>query len=348
MLNCEMALDIQQSTPADLDGIAELLTDAFQVPRDAYFVNRRLLEWKYFEPGPDWQGARSYIVKRGGRIEAHCGVWPLNFVLPSGPVSGLCFVDWASGKGLPGAGVLLLKKLLSLVEVGVVAGGSEATRAIVPKLGFVHTVDIDLFARVLQPWKQYRSRPSEGALNGLARLGRNFAWAHGPSASIGRWSSRPISSFETAVEPKGFHAAVPVHSGRYLDFWLRIPAAVMSAFELLDNGVPKGYFVLARVGHQSRIADLRVAAADPADWVASYQAALAAARADREAYEVVAPATMPHIREALSTCGFRPRGTSPLFIHDRANRIGEATNVWWSYIDDDRVYIFDGAHPYAT
>lgn len=348
MLNCEMALDIQQSTPADLDGIAELLTGAFQVPRDAYFVDRRLLEWKYFEPGHDWDGARSYVVKRAGRIEAHCAVWPLNIVLPSGRVSGLCFLDWASGRSMPGAGILLLKKLLSLADVGIVAAGSEATRTIVPKLGFVHTADIDIFARVLKPWKQYRSRPSEGAVHGLARLGRNFAWAHRPSASAQNWSSRPIRSFEVSVDAPPFCTAAPAHSVDFLNYWLRVPAAKMSAFELLHNGVPKGYFLLARAGHQCRIADLRISVADHADWAAAYRVALNAASNDAGAYELVAPATVPHIRDALTACGFRLRGTSPLFIRDPANRLGDATNVWWSCIDDDRAYIFDAANPYAT
>src|SRR4051812_24509787 len=101
-----MGLEVQQSNPGDLDAIADLLTTAFQVPRDSYFAARELLKWKYFDAGPDWTGSRSYVIRRGGTIEAHCAVWPLKMSHAGEVVSGICFVDWASGKSLPGAGIL--------------------------------------------------------------------------------------------------------------------------------------------------------------------------------------------------------------------------------------------------
>src|SRR5882672_2144912 len=111
-----MALHFYQTAPADLDAVRALLREVFEAAPDAAFLNEGLLRWKYFMPGPQWEGPRSYALKQDELIKAHCGVWPMNLNFAGRQITCLCFVDWASDRRLPGAGVLLKKKLMKLVD----------------------------------------------------------------------------------------------------------------------------------------------------------------------------------------------------------------------------------------
>lgn len=349
-----MAVRLEPSSPADLGAIASLLTTAFGAPADASFVERGLLQWKYFEPCGAGSLPRSYVLRQDDDIVAHCVAAPLTLRLPpdgggvSTSTSGVCFTDWAGGRRLPGAGIILMKKLMALSPVAIVAGGSEATRQAIPRLGFTIRDSIDVYARVIRPLRQARTRPPAGLMKGAARLARNTAWSRTPLGAVARgWSARPVASFETAAEHDRADAAA-VHDADYLNYWLRCPAAHVSGFELLHDGRVAGYFMLSRVGGQARIAALGLRSSTPDHLQQGYRLAVTAAADDPETCEVVGLASTPPTRAALAACGFRQRDNAPLYLFDRGGIVSATTPILWSAIDDDTAYVYDPANPYRT
>src|SRR4051812_22609066 len=109
--------------PQQLEAIAELLQQSFHLPPGDPSLNRSYLAWKYYEAGPHRSGSRSYVLSEGGRILAHAAIWPVQLRLDNGIQSGIGFGDWAASEEQPGAGLLLLKKLLTLESFVLVTGG---------------------------------------------------------------------------------------------------------------------------------------------------------------------------------------------------------------------------------
>lgn len=343
-------MELHTTEFADLDDVASLLVEVFDSSSDDPFVNRSVLQWKYLEPGPQWEGSRSYTLRKGEKILAHCAVWPLNLHFENNEVTCLCYIDWASRSDLPGAGFMLKKKLMKLSQTSIVVGGSAETREIVPKLGFAHVDDIESFARVVRPWKQYRSRPAEPLLKGAARLLRNTSWSLTSIGGAGKnWSARRVESFRSNLDfnYKTRHPT-PWRDEHYLNFWLRCPAAVVSGFELLEDGNCNGYFLLSRVGGQTRIADIRVNSDDPNNWKVAYSIAAASAASDPETCEILASASTSLVRDSLKSNGFRSRGNVPLFLYDPQHLLKNQPRMFWNMIEGDAAFLCDPAYPFAT
>lgn len=342
-------MELHRTESADLDDVASLLVEVFNSPSDAPFVNRKVLHWKYLEAGPQWEGSRSYTLRKGEKIHAHCGVWPLNLHFDSTEVTCLCYIDWANRSELPGAGFMLKKKLMKLSQTSIVVGGSAETREIIPKLGFAHVDNIESFARVVRPWKQYRSRPSEPLLKGAARLLRNTSWTLTSVSGRKNWSAQRVESFKTNLNFNyQFRHPTPWRDAHYLNFWLQCPAAVVSGFELLEDGAHAGYFLLSRVGGQTRIADIRLDSGDPDQWSMAYSIAAATAASDPDTCEILASASTPLVRDSLKRNGFRSRGNVPLFLYDPQQLLKNHPPMFWNMIEGDAAYLFDPAYPYAT
>lgn len=160
-------IEFRPSVPGDLPGIGELMRSAFGSAADAPYLNPELLRWKYFE------AAKSYVMERDGRILAHGCAWPV----PELPA--ICLIDWASSKDVPGIGILLARKICQTAPVTLSIGGSDMTQQIMPKIGFVKKGELLTYARVLRPWKQYRTRPRRG-VKALLQLFRNAFWSLDP------------------------------------------------------------------------------------------------------------------------------------------------------------------------
>ncbi len=343
-------MELHRTESADLDAVASLLVEVFNSPPDAPFVNYEVLHWKYLEAGPQWQGSRSYTFRQGDKLHAHCAVWPLNLHFRDYDVSCLCYIDWANRSNLPGAGFMLKKKLMKLSQTSIVVGGSAETREIVPRLGFSHVADVETFARVVRPWKQYRSRPAEPLLKGVARLARNSYWrlsASGKAAT--NWSAQRVESF-TSTFDFNYRSEYPTayRDANYLNFWLQCSAAPVTGFELLNDGTLAGYFLLSRVDGQTRIADIRVNSDDPTHWRTAYCIAAETAAGDPETCEILAVASTPLVRDSLQGCGFYSRGNVPLFLYDPQQLLKNHPPMFWNMIDGDAAYLSDPAYPYAT
>ncbi len=344
-----MTLEVHRTEVTDLAAVTALLLSAFDSPVNSTFADSRVLRWKYFDPGPQWEGSRSYLMRNGDQIHAHCAVWPLNLNFRDKQITCNCFIDWANGSELPGAGFMLKKKLMKLSETSLVVGGSAETREIIPKLGFLHVGEVASFARVIRPWKQFRSRPSEPLLKGAARLARNASWSLHTNDRPKDWSAVPLQSFphtlELDAEPP---FPVPWRDANYLNYWLRCPAARILAYELFKADARMGYFLLSQVGGQMRIADIRINSSVAEDWRAAYSVASQTAAKHPETCEILAAASTPLAAESLKAIGFRYCGGAPLFLYDPGKRLKGSPPMFWNMVEGDAAYLSDPAYPFVT
>lgn len=345
-----MTLAFEATPTTDLDDLATFLTNGFNSPPDAVFARPEVLRWKYFEPGPHWDLSRSYVLRQNQKIKAHCGVWPMHLNFNGERISCICFMDWLSEKDLPGAGVLLKKKLMRFADTSVVVGGSADTRAVVPRIGFQQVGEVTTFARVVRPWKQFRTRPQEAIGRGAARLLRNVSWSRVPGGSVDlEWSINRVKSFSELPEKiDGSDHPTPLRDSSYLNYWLDTPAVDIAGFVILRQNKFYGYFLLTKVGGQARIADIRLLSDNAADWANAYRLAATAAAEDSEICEIVTMASTPLSRQALLGSGFRDRGSVPLFLSDQKKRLAGAPPILLNMIDGDGAYLHDSSYPYVT
>ena len=347
-----MALQFQPTVPSDLEGVSALLVAGFRAVPDAPFVDPKLLRWKYFEAGPQWEGSRGYVLKKNSTIEAHCGVWPVELHFAGKKVTCVCFVDWVSDRSLPGAGFLLKKKVMALTETSIVVGGSDDTRAVIPSLGFKPVSEASSFVRIVRPWRQYRTRPSEGMSRDAARLLRNTSWTRRTVRSdIAKdWSAIPVKSFDgiTIDDQYCSDHPTPWRSAEYLNYWLRAPTVEVTGFVVEKQKRVRGYFLLSRVGGQARIADVRLSSTKQEEWNGAYSLAAKAAAEDPATCEIVAVASTLFSEIALLSIGFRQRGAEPIYLHDPQKKLRDAPSIFWNLIDADAAYIQDPDHPYTA
>ena len=349
-----MATYLQPSTCRDLDQIVDLLCRAFNVDRDAYFVGRDLLSWKYQDSAAGLPC--SYVLRQGDAAVAHCGTIPLTLMVPGGADGGapqrvatLAFIDWAAGRQLPGAGVILKKKLMAQADVSLVIGGTPGTRAALPRIGFSVRQNVELFARVVRPFRQAMSRPRRRLLKDTARVLRNAAWSMTPGGRLSRaWRAVPVREFSSVPAPSAHAAVMPERCVPYLNYWLRCPVGRPTGYEIHRADEMVGYFLLTAVGGQARIADLRVGGSSRTDWEMAYRLAARTAAADPSICEVTCAVSTPATREAVVACGFRRRDTLPLYVADPKGRLTSAPPLFWNLIDSDLAYVYDAANPFLT
>jgi len=336
------------------EALVSFLLAAFHLTPEAPFVQAALLRWKYDEPRPDWSGTRSFVWKVGDAIAAHACLCPVSYMLPSGDVTGSYLIDWAASRNSVGAGVKLLRSLSSQCDTLFAVGGSSDTRRILPHLGYRHVCDLRLYARVLRPWRQFRSDPFPRRWKAPLRLTRNAIWSLGSMPEVPHdWSDQRINTFDLSAQPlfdARADSAFPCtrRTPELMNYYLRCPSAVFIAALLLRLGVPIGWYVLSRVGGQVRIADIWVNSGSAADWLAAYTVATSAASSDPEACELVASASIPPAAEALSRAGFRFRHAEPVLVLDPRKLFAASQSLNVTFLESDLAYGSDPNCPYLT
>ena len=348
-----MSITFEAATPEQRAGLRAFLLETFQLPETAPFVDAGLLAWKYDAPRADWQGPRSYVYRKDGEFAAHGCIWPVTFQTAAGPVSSMRIIDWAGGRIAPSAGAMLMKKMTSFTDTVLAVGGSEETQKVAPAIGFRITGHCAQYAKVLRPWRQMQTYQAWNWKSPV-RLVRNSVWSFGDGACDGwRWRAVHSISSEMTVAPESGYISCKRTPGQ-LEYLLTCPSARMSAFLLEQQGRPRGYGLLAHIAGQTRLADLQLAGpAGPADWTAAYSLAIAAAKADPDACELVTYACLPHRAEALTSCGFRLTHSEPVYLLDPRKRlVQDAASPMLALdlqmADGDEFFLYDPARPYWT
>jgi len=346
-----MSLQFAATLPAEERELGDFLCGTFRASPQAASFRRETLHWKYFAEHPEYRGPRSYVVRGERGIVAHAGIWPIDLLRNSSRARAIHLIDWAAAPEAPGTGLLLLRKLAEKADLLLTIGGSSDTQAILPKIGSKHLGDLKMYARVVRPTLQLRTTPRAGWKAALKFL-RNAAIHPGRLPSLPKnWEALPIADFDASMASildadgnSGVFRARRTVAG--LNHMLECPAAIFSAFHVLRSGKPRGYLVLSRAGHQSRIADLRVQG-DDADWECAASLATRTAAASPEVCEVVAGFSNGRIQQALEQCGFRLRRADPIFGYD-PRRLPDSAELDLNLLDGDACFMHDPQNPYLS
>ena len=347
-----MSSEFVRTSPEDLEAVVPLLLKSFQLPPHAQMVEPALMAWKFFQPRPDWEGGRSYFVRKDTHLIAHGCVFPATFLLASGPVRVNHLGDWAADKTYPGGGFRIWSHLSHLTPVMLTVGGSPATRAMLPKMGYRTAQTWDVYARVVRPWKQFRTDPFPRGWKQPLRVFRNKVWSLRSTAGHAGWSARGVQAFDDSITPLlESRAVLPwirgARSPELLNYFLSCPAASFSAYLLVSEEKVRGWFLLSRVRHQVRIADIWVESTEPSDWRSAYSVAAEMGVTDPECCEIVAASSIDIARQAIAANGFRHRGAEPVFVYDPKNLLGDLP-LQIEMVDGDAAFFIDPSYPYLT
>lgn len=319
---------------------------SFHAPETAPSLDRALLNWKYYEAGPLWNGSRSYVLSDRGAFVAHAAIWPLQIRLQSGVRTGIGFCDWAASEEQRGVGLLLLKKLTSLAPFVLVIGGAEITRQILPRVGFKPWAELPVYARVLRPVRQMLSRTS---LNWKepARLARNTAWSFAGLAPPHDWTAE-FSLPDAETMSRSHEQAGSINSREFVAFLLTCPTIPFRSVLLRKDGMAQGYAVVSTVGGQSRLADLRIQPHEQSDWDSALAVVVGLLRRETVASELIAIASVPYLEKSLEANGFRRREHRPLVVLDPEGKMYEEPVPQLGMLVDDASFLHIPEFPFLT
>jgi hypothetical protein len=347
-----MSLRVCAVEPQDSDEVRAFIASTFHVSVDATFLKTDLFSWKYFQPRPDWDGPRNWVVRMDGRIVAHIGVWPLTLRSPTGAVTFVHAIDWAASSDFPGAGILLFRNFLARTGTVAALGGTDHAKRLLPSLGFTQRGRVDIYAKwFVPPSLRANTQAAVVARRGLG-IARELLLRPLTQRHLGGWTAEPVSAFperlNQLIESSRSGDCSFLWTGvGTLNFVLSCPIQSCKGFLLRRNGELRGYFILARPGNQTRIADLRVDSISPEDWKAAYLVATEQARADPEAHEVIAFCSTELVREALKSHGFVVKSARDIRWHDHKKRI-TADAIQFHPIATDAFFLYNPKFPYLT
>jgi hypothetical protein len=324
--------------------------NSFQAEPGLISFRPEVIEWKYFTPHPDWNGPRSFAVKQGAQITAHGGVWPVHLKTRNREVNAIHLIDWTASRAAVGAGVFLLKKIAGLADVLLTIGGSTDTRKLLPKLGYRPCGELRQYARVVRPWLHFQTTPQKNwklPVKFLRNSARRLAGT--PQLPKG-WQAQKAETFTDVIESRplemasDFTSAVRTPAG--LNRLLNCPAAKFSGYLVRVEEQVRGFFLLATIGHQVRIVDIRLTSNGRESWQAICNLAARTAAEDPEACEITAASSLPLVQEAWLKAGFVHRQTDPILCYDPRDLVQSGPALDVSLADGDLCFLSDPQFPY--
>jgi hypothetical protein len=328
------------TSASDFAELAPFLTRALSIGTGARGFSEEDLHWKYCVSRPEWEGSRSYVLVGRHGIEAHCGLVPVCQRSPAGQIRSAHFIDWAADSEALGAGVRVLRKVRGLVHVLLAVGGTQATRTIMPVIGFGRANDAVLMARPIRPLRQALTHQKRDWKRPI-RLVRNSVWARIPPirAPID-WS---VEQVDTTQVPANLWVAsdmAPVSrermAGAYA-YYATCPFVRFRLFLMRHRHNPLGCILLGSSGGQARIADIWATDRSPETLIASYRLALVAALQDTSVAEVVAcVSTVTRYRAAMAS-GFREYRREPIMVLPADGL--SLQDVDYQPLDDDTAFL---------
>jgi hypothetical protein len=348
-----MASALELTTSQHLPDLTGFLLEVFRMSADAPFVRPEIMRWKYFEPRPDWLGTRSYSMFRGGHIFAHGCVVPVTFRTPSGRVTSMRVIDWAGGRTVPAAGVLVMRKMAEMTDTVLAIGGSPDAVRVFPKMGFEDRGSVGIFVRVVRPWRQFRTDPYPRGWKAPLRLGRSMLWSRTPLPPAPKgWTAERVERFDGCIdsipsfEPKTF--TTTERSDGMLNYMLSHPDKLFSGFLLRQGTRLRGHFMLSHVCGQTRIAEARVDSEQAEDWQAAINLATLEAAKDPRTSEIVAVSSIEPGREAIRRNGYRYRRQDTIFVLDPKHRLADAPQLDLNLLAGDESYLCVPSYPFET
>jgi hypothetical protein len=342
--------ELVETTPADASTISAFLSKAFHLVPGAPLVSAPHMHWKYWAPRQDWTGSRSFLVRRGPAVAAHAAVWPVRIKTDTGVVPTIHLIDWAADAAYPGVGIWLLRQMGGRARALLATGGSDATRRILPLVGFRRHSELHCFARPLRPLGQALTTSAK-SWRRPARLVRNLVWRWFPPMRLPvGWSASPLDPDDVAERlwpaPSGTTAVIARDAELYR--YLRAATPVRHVlFGIRKSDELVGYFCLAFAGHVARIADLWMPSDTVDDWRCAFMTAAVTASCERAMYEVTAWAATPLAKEALQHAGFRCRDCTHVSMSGDA-RLLDGRMLHVQMLDCDASFICQDDGSYLT
>lgn len=314
----------------------------FKTSSEAPIARLDQIYWKYFNEGPEWQGSRSFQLRDGDRLLAHCCGWPVRFLYAGREYTALHSLDWASTA--PGAGLQLWREMWRLSDVFVGVNGSPYARGVIAKLPFRVAEEIHFYSRVIRPLAYFQSRKGRAPLPELLRLVRNSAFLLRRLSPIPRgWDSLHVEKFDASVEPvlpKESDALTPnKRTTDFLNFMLRCPVASLTGHLLRCNGTPRGYFLLSQVNREVRMADLWIDSTDVNEWTIAVSLLIRAASELPDAAQVICAGSNPLVRQAIENNQVRYFQKAPIFLKDPKKHLEKAPPLHWNLVDGDQAFL---------
>lgn len=340
---------VRPSTPEDGPAIVALMRQAGLQPH----VEPQHLDWKYWRERPDWSGPRSFVLTDGRDLLAHGAVVPGTIRWADRRARVIHMIDWAARQEALGAGVVLMKHVGRMADFLLGIGGSDDTRAIMPRIGYQHCGAVRGYVRTLNPLGILR-RPTRAPWKRGPRMVRSLLWIlSAPRKDLRGWDVRRIG----ADDVEQLSAVLPVpqpgltmfqRSAALLRHALGCPIVPVELYALERGGRIGGYFMLSFAPGQARLADGWMASGDPRDWQALAHAAVQQARRHGGMAELAAWASDPGFGSVLGTCGFHERLTLPVYVRSSVNEKVPQETLRLQMIDNDEFYLYiDGNQLWA-
>jgi hypothetical protein len=339
-------MQLEQVSPESRDEIIAFLREVFREPATARFLAPDIVEWKCFTPRPDWPGSRAYAYRHDGRIAAFGCVVPIVVAFPDADHRLITVVDWAADGRVRGSGTELIYALTSLADARLAYGGSSSARAIAASSTRLRPFgDYACAQRVVRVGRQYaaaESQPGRAGLRWVRNVTRNII---APVGAARGWTARPVVAFDESL-PDSAHAAprrdflLPVRTPALLNFMLACPGAVTRGYVLEYEEQARGHLLLFGAADSVRLADLQIAGASDADWVAGFALALRLARrAFPDAVVADAMVFPGALKAAAARAGFDDVSLDPCRADDPAKLLDGAPPIAVGMIDNDAAWL---------
>jgi hypothetical protein len=345
-----MPFEFVQLEASEQPALREFLVNSFAEGETLTSFRPEVLTWKYFSKHPDWPGVRSFVVKDAGRIVAHGGVWPVRLRAQGRELRAIHLIDWAASRAAVGAGVYLLRKIAGLADLLINIGGSQDTLSVLPKLGYKRCGELLQYARVIRPWLHLRTTAQKNwklPMKFFRDVTRTLA---AKPAVWEKWTAEKLSTFSDAIEPeingKSGDSTISLRSVAQLNHLLSCPAAEFSGYLVREKEQLRAFFLLATMGHQARIVDVRLIGNESGSWAAICNLAASAAAADPNIAEITAASSVAPVQQAWSKAGYSRRQMDKIFSLDPRALIAPNLAVDLSLIDTDLCIVRDPKFPY--
>ena len=283
-----MSTHFRPTTPDDVLQLQILAASAFDSRAPLPFVDRDMLQWKFWSPRADFDQPRSYVIESQGRIVAHAGLWPVSLDQDR----GVHLIDWMAAPDEPGAGVFLHQHMAELFDFQLSIGGAQMALDILPALGFTPIGTAYSWARPLRPLRQILNHQQRN-WRLAPRLARNLWWSLAPRRSAGDAGHyEPIE-----------HCSSGERSARFFDYLRACPGASVHNFAIAGPSGPIGEFALVVIALQARIAGIWLRQPTADNWTLALECAQRAALAHTDACEIVFRSASEASRAAAPRAG---------------------------------------------
>ena len=273
--------------------------------------------WKYFAPHPWWPTGRSYVLEEERGIAAHCGIAPVRFIWGTEILDTKVGIDWASGRLIAGAGLLVSQHCMELGNGTLLAvGGSDDTLRVLTRWkSFAPKPEMRWYAKPLKPWSRFRL--SQRGLRDSLKLARNLHWkVLPPLPSAGNWSCRQGHADDQIVTPSGDFVPI-LRTRAWIDYLLACPAVNCQLWILQLNGEARGHALVSNVQGSARVADFALEGnVNTEQSTHAFSALLRSLEAQDDLLEVVAASSLPEEGRAFEACGLRHLHCSIVFLAD--------------------------------